>query len=82
MAFRGAPTQPPDNQDLSADVLNRIPGEGTTLPRLIDEMKADPDSVEAALQRLHEKGLIEMINGVIRTTAFVQKARGLFKFVS
>ncbi len=64
-----------------ADILNRIPVEGTTLPRLIGEIKVDPASVQEALQRLRENGLIEMLDdGVIRTTAFVQKAQGLFKF--
>jgi predicted transcriptional regulator len=74
--------QPPDSEDLSADVLNHIPVEGTTLPRLIAAMERDPALIQLAVQRLTQMGLIEMAGETIRTTPFVQKARGLFKFVT
>ena len=72
----------PDADDLSAVVLNHIPNEGTTLPQLAKTMNAALADVDVAVQRLRERGLVEMKGDLIHSTPFVQKARGLFKFVS
>jgi hypothetical protein len=72
----------PDEDDLSAIVLNHIPSEGTTLPQLIKATSADPAQLEVAVQQLRERGFVEMTGDMIYSTPFVQKARGLFKFVS
>jgi hypothetical protein len=72
----------PDTQDLSPTVLDHIPVEGTTLPRLVEAIKADPQLVEDAVKRLLDLRLIEMTGDVIRSTPFAQKARGFFSFVA
>jgi predicted transcriptional regulator len=70
------------SENLAATVLDHIPGEGTTVPRLADEIKADPSSIETALEQLLQLQLIQRSGDLIHSTPFAQKARGFFKFVS
>ena len=81
MQSSSAPTDAPDDDKLSAIILNHIPSEGTTLSRLVQEVNAQPDRVELAVQRLLNMRLIERTGDVIQGTPFVQKARSFFKFV-
>jgi hypothetical protein len=82
MSSSNAPPDPPAPGDLLALVLNRLPGEGMTLPQLIEATNADPARAEEAVRRLRDMGAIEIAGDVIHSTPFVQKARKFFHFVA
>ena len=65
----------------AATVLKSIPESGTTVAQLVEPTKLDIARIEAAVQRLHSLGLVEMTGGTIGITPFAQKARSLFDIV-